>query len=146
MNGKQRRTKIIGALIFVALVAIAGFGLVATGNFHNPLNFFGGDQHQGGPVSQTTNNNSGRGQGFTPDHPGFGGGRGQGFTPDRPDFGGGPDAENNNGIAWNQIGGVFFDLWVLSAIVASYILAQQMLGLVLDRFWARKDPPASLAS
>jgi hypothetical protein len=84
--------------------------------------------HQGGsgaPVSQTANNNTGRGQGFTPDHPGSGRG---------------PDAGNNSGIAWNQIGAVFFDLWVLFAIAACYILVQQMLGLIINHFWVKKDP------
>ena len=133
MKQKQKRTHIIGALIFVALVTIAGFGLVATGNFHNPLNIFGGDgDHPGGPgapISQTTSNNAARGQGFTHDRQGPGGG------PDAPNSG------NNNGIAWNQIGGVFFDLWVLSAIVAGYILVQQMLALIINRFWTRAPRP-----
>jgi hypothetical protein len=70
MKQKQKRTHIIGALIFVTLVTIAGFGLVATGNFHNPLNIFGGDgDHPGGPgapISQTASNNTGRGPHFSP--------------------------------------------------------------------------------
>src|SRR5579884_3228068 len=109
MKQKQKRTHIIGALIFVALVTIAGFGLVATGNFHNPLNIFSGDgDHPGGPgapISQTANNNTGSGPGapaFQPTNNNTA--RGQGFTHDRQGPGGGPDAGNNNGIAWNQIG------------------------------------------
>lgn len=138
MKRKQKRTHIIGALIFVALVAIAGFGLVATGNFHNPLNFFGGDMgHQGGPgapIDQAVNNNADRGPGaFTFRTANNSTGRGQGFTPDHPGAGGGPD-DNNGGIAWNQIGSVSFDLWFLSAIVACYILVQQMLGLIINLF------------
>lgn len=38
-------------------------------------------------------------------------------------------------------GGVFFDLWVLSATVACYILVQQILRLIMNRFGARKDRP-----
>src|SRR5690348_774801 len=134
MKQKQRRTKIIGALIFVVLVAVAGFGLVATGNFHNPFDFLGGDRGgPGAPVSQVANNNTGRGSGA----PAFQAtnnnvGRGQRFAPDRAGFrggpGGDPDGGNNNGIAWKQIGGVFFELWFLSAVVACYILVQQILG------------------
>jgi hypothetical protein len=151
MKRKQKRTNIQGALIFVALVAIFGFILVATGNLRNPLNFFaGGIDHQGGPgvpVSQVANNNAGRGRGFAGNRVGRGqgfagnrAGRGQGFAGDHAGPGRGPDAEDNGGIAWNQIGSVFSDLWILFAIVACYILVQQTLGLITNRFWAWKDP------
>ena len=143
MKRKQKRTHIIGALIFVALVVIVGFGLAATGNLHNPLNFLGAMQQQissGTSVVHDAGNNGGPGQGrFSPggdpgQNPGSGRSPGQG----NPSSGGGPDTENNGGIAWNQIGGVFSDLWVLSAIVACYILIQQTQRLIVNRFWARK--------
>ena len=144
MKRKQKRTHMIGALIFVALVAVVGFGLVATGNLRNPLNFLGEIQQQissGAPTGHDAGGNRGPGQGqFTP-----GGNSGQGqFGPGRgpdqgnPGSGGGPDTENNGGIAWNQIGGVFSDLWVLSAIVACYILIQQTQRLINNRILIRK--------
>jgi hypothetical protein len=147
MERKQKRTNILGVVIFAAVVAIIGFGFVATGNFRNPLNFFQGDEirHQGGSGAPAFNNNA-PDAGFTHDRPGSGGGgSGGGFPSGRsglqggPGSGGGPDAEDNSGIAWNQIGAVFFDLWVLSAIVACYILVQQTLASSINRFWVKKD-------
>jgi hypothetical protein len=140
MKWKQRRTRIIGALIFAALVAIVGFGLVATGNFRSPFDFLQGGQHQGGSGAaafQATNNSAGR-PALTFDHAGPQGG--QGFAPDQAGPGGNPEGGNNSSIAWNQIGGVLSDLWILFAIVAGYILVQQILGLTINRFWARNNP------
>jgi hypothetical protein len=110
---KQKRTHIIGALIFVALVAFVGVGLVATGNFHNPFTLFAGGEHRGGPgvvAGHAVNFHADRGAEFAPS-----------------DHAGGPDGENNGGIAWNQIGAVFSDLWILCVIAAGYILIQQIL-------------------
>lgn len=132
---KKKRTHIIGALIFVALIAFLGVGLAATGNLHNPLPFFGGaEEHRGGPggvpMTRGTNGNADSGAGFMPSD--RAGGPGSGFTPS--DHEGGPDGENNGGIAWNQIGAVFSDLWILGAIAAGYILIQQVFGVIANHF------------
>jgi hypothetical protein len=143
MKQKQKRTRIIGALIFAALVAIIGLVLVATGTFRSPFDFLQGGR-PGGPGTsgfQASGNYAGRGYG---DHnfqsANNYAGRGQGFTSDHAGQGGGPDAGDNGGIAWNQIGSVFSDLWILFAIIACYILVQQVLGLIINRFWARPAP------
>jgi hypothetical protein len=137
---KKKRTHIIGALIFVALIAFLGVGLAATGNFHNPLPFFGGGgEHRGGPggaPGQAANFHPDRGSGGAPSD--RAGGPGSGFAPS--DHEGGPDGENNGGIAWNQIGAVFSDLWILGAIAAGYILIQQVFGVIANHFWTPKDP------
>ncbi len=138
MKRKQKRTHIIGALIFLALIAILGFGLIATGNFHNPIDFLMGGQHQGGQresTSQPTDNNGGVGP--ASDHAGPPTSNNGDIGP-TADHAGPPGGDDSNGIAWNQIGGVFSDLWILSAIAACYILVQQILELIANHFWDRK--------
>jgi hypothetical protein len=43
---------------------------------------------------------------------------------------------DNGSIAWNQSGIVFSYLWFLFAIIACYILVQQLAGAINNRIWA----------
>jgi hypothetical protein len=114
---QQKRTHIIGALIFIGLVALLGISLLATGNFRKSEPTLPVGQHGGNTsVSTMHNANMNAGPGFDPGHAD------------------GLADENNTGIAWSQIGAVFLNLWILLAVVACYILVQQVLTVINNRF------------
>jgi hypothetical protein len=120
MNRKQqqKRTHILGSLIFIGLVALLGVGLIATSNVDNPLTSLVRGQHREGsslPMTHNANPNSDERAGFVP------------YQAD------GSDGKNNTGIAWDQIDAVFFNVWILLAVVACYILVQQVLTVINNR-------------
>ncbi|HLZ63794.1 MAG TPA: hypothetical protein VKR06_43245 [Ktedonosporobacter sp.] len=133
MAHQHKRTTLYGALIFVTLVAIAGLGFSATGRFSNPFGFlqaFQELQHYNQQVAtaprQVGSHIHNSGSGTPASHGSANHSHGGGRAGDR--------------IAWPLLGAVLFDIWVLFAVTACYILVQQTLGFLIHRFRSRRPP------
>lgn len=112
----------LGVLLFVAIVALAGVGLVATDNVANPFDFLS----EFSLIQRVNERYSQMGQ--------LAGDR-NGHMP-RPD----PPQGDQNDIVWPAVMAVVFDIWVLCSVTACYILIQQALGFLLSRFRSTKVP------
>ncbi len=109
---QQKRTHILGALIFIGLVALLGVGLLATGNFRKSEPTLQVGQHgEITNVSTMHDANTNAGPAFDPEHV----------------------SDLDTGIAWDQFGLVFLNLWIVLAVVACYILVQQVLTVLSNR-------------
>jgi hypothetical protein len=120
MNKKQqqKRTHILGALIFIGLVALLGVGLLATGNFRkSEPTLQVGQNGEITSVSMMHDTNTNAVPGSDPDHV----------------------SDLDTGVAWNQIGLVFLNLWILLAVVACYVLVQQVLTVINNRFRVQRS-------
>ena len=124
---RRRRTNLLGVLIFVAFVALTGLGLLATDNVSNPFDFLSAFSL----IQRVNERYSQMGQ--------VAGDR-NGHMP-RPDL---PQGDQND-IEWPALMAVVFDLWVLCAATACYILIQQALGFLLFRFRSSKAPKPAIS-
>jgi hypothetical protein len=59
----------------------------------------------------------------------------------RPD----PPQGDQNDIVWPALMAVVFDIWVLCAVTACYILIQQALGFLIYRFRSSKAPKPAIS-
>ncbi len=128
MRRRPRRTHIIGALIFAALVALVGAGFVATGDYYDPALYIR-DVSRVVPSSVELFTVLGQ----PPANQRF-------FR--RPD----PPAQDENDIQWPLFIAPLFDLWVLCAITACYILLHEALGWLIFRVRYRGAVPSSVNS
>lgn len=127
MRRQKRRTNMVGVLIFVAIVALAGLGLLATNNVANPFDFIG----ELSLIQRVNERYSQMGQAAADRN---------GHLP-RPDL----PQDDQNDIEWPALMAVVFDLWVLSAVTACYILIQQALGFLIYRLRSTKAPKAAVS-
>ena len=127
MRRQRRRTNMVGVLIFVAILALAGVGLVATDNVSNPFDFIG----ELALIQRVNERYSQLGQ--------VAGDR-NGHIP-RPDL---PQGDEND-IVWPAVMAVVYDIWVLCAVTACYILIQQALGWALYRLRSAKAPKPAVS-
>ena len=124
---RRRRTNIVGVLIFVAFVALAGLGLFATDNVANPFDFIG----ELSLIQRVNERYSQLGQEA---------GDRNGHMP-RPDL---PQGDENT-IEWPALMAVVYDIWVLCAVTACYILIRQALGWVLYRLRSARAPEPAVS-
>ena len=124
---RRRRTNMLGVLIFVAIVALAGVGLVATDNVANPFDFIG----ELALIQRVNERYSQLGQEA---------GDRNGHMP-RPDL---PQGDEND-IFWPAFMAVVYDFWVLCAVTACYILIRQALGWVLYHLRSAKAPEPAVS-
>jgi len=125
MRRRQRRSHLVGALIFAALVVLVGVGFIVTDDYYDPALYMR-DVWRVVPSSmelftvlgQPTVTN-------------------QRFF-QRPD----PPAGDENDFQWSLIVAPLFDLWVLCAITACYMLLQEALGWLIARVRHREAVPA----
>ncbi len=123
MAHQRQKTALRGALIFALLVALVGIGLAATGHYSNPLSFVQAFQElQHANVQSSTVPHSVGGQ--LHQHGAASHGHGTGGAADR--------------IEWPYFGEVLFDSWVLCAVTACYIVVQQTLGWLIQRYRSQK--------
>ena len=127
MRRQRRRTNLVGVVIFVAIVALTGLGLVATDNVANPFDFLS----EFSLIQRVNERYSQLGQQA---------GDRNGHMP-RPDQ---PQGDQND-IEWPAVMAVVFDIWVLCAVTACYILIQQALGWLLYRLRSTKAPKAAVS-
>ena len=127
MRRQRRRTNLRGVLILVAFVALTGFGLFATDNVSNPFDFLSTFYL----IQRVNERYSQMGQ-VAADR--------NGHMP-RPD----PPQSDQNDIEWPALMAVVFDLWVLCAATACYILIQQELGFLIFRFRSSKAPKPAIS-
>jgi hypothetical protein len=124
MRRRPRKTHMPGALIFAALVVLVGAGFIATGDYYDPTLYMR-DVSQVIPRSVQLFNvlvqPSANQQGFR-----------------RPD----PPATDENDIQWSLFVAPLFDLWVLAAITACYVLLQETLGWLIYRLRYRGAMPS----
>ena len=136
MAHQRKKTTIGGALIFAMLVAMAGFSFAVTGHFSDPFSFFQAFQAlQSSNEQIAATPNPARGQ-IHNDGSGTLAYHGQA---NHSHTGSG----TGNRIAWPLFGAVLFDIWVLFAITACYILIQHMLGFLINRFRSQKSSEIS---
>src|ERR1041385_2101627 len=113
MTRKRQSTKIVPIILFIVIVALTGYGLVATGHFSNPFGFL--MQTQGGGRPANFNNRSKGNASSTAAN----------LNPPG-DRGGPSEASSSISIDWSQIGSVFFNLWYLCATTAVVIVVQKI--------------------
>ena len=124
---RRRRVNRLALMIFVAIVALAGVGLLATDNVANPFDFMG----ELALIQRVNERYSQMGQQA-------GDQNGHLPRPDRPQ-------DDQNDIFWPAFMAVVFDLWVLCAVTACYILIQQALGFLIYRFRSSKAPKPAIS-
>jgi hypothetical protein len=127
MRRRRKRTNLLGVLIFVAIVALTGVGLVATDNVSNPFDFIG----ELSLIQRVNERYNQLGQEA---------GDRNGHMP-RPDL---PQGDEND-IVWPAVMAVVYDTWVLCAVIACYMLIQQALGWVLYRLRSTKAPEPAVS-
>lgn len=124
MAKKQRSPlrKYIGIALFLVLLAVSGYGLVATGNFRNPFTAVtqmlsgggsGGEFTRQAPTGETSSEVR---------QPPQGGTRSEGGS------------ESQTTVTWSEIGGMLFNLWFMAAISAVIMLIHYPLEFLTRRF------------
>lgn len=124
---RRRRTNLLGVLIFIAFVALTGLWMLATDNVANPFDFLSTFSL----IQRVNERYSQMGQ-MAADR--------NGHMP-RPDL----PQDDQNDIEWPALMAVVFDLWVLCAVTACYILIQQALGFLILRFRSSKAPKPAIS-
>jgi hypothetical protein len=118
-------------MIFVLIVTLSGLGLFMTGNIRDPFTFihsFDSSEKKGASLS-----NRGKGDGLhKSENSSFGGNQ----SPEGQGQGKGKGLTND--IQWSQGGLVLFDLWILGAIAALYMIIQQSLKRIRSRHRMKK--------
>lgn len=114
-------------MIFVAFVVLTGVGLAATDNVANPFDFLGTFYL----IQRVNERYSQLGQ--------QAGDRNGHMT--RPD----PPQSDQNDIVWPAFMAVVFDIWMLCAVTACYILIQQALGFLIYHFRSTKAPKPAVS-
>lgn len=121
MARKRQLRKWIVSFVFIALIALSGYALSASGNLRNPLT----------AVLEFTSLVSGTSA--------AGGEQGAGSPPTGATRGTPPSGEmqsggEQSGIQWGQIGSVLYNLWVIAAVSAVMMLVGPVIGWNIKQF------------
>jgi hypothetical protein len=127
----RKRKSTIPIIVFIAIVAITGVGLVATGHFSNPFGFL--TQGDRGPDNF---DNRSAGNNFDQNRPAADNSTAPQFA-QRGDGGGFDEGGNTISINWSQAGNVVFDLWYIAATTAVVIIVQKVGGFLIQQIRQR---------
>jgi len=133
MARRRKLNGIIGILILLAVVAVGGVALAATGNLDNPLSVFttssgGGEQFRDR-------------EGIAPPEQQDGTATTVSESGARP---AGREGGNSDSIQWSQIGSVLYDVWVIVAVTAVVVIIGTPIGRTIKWLRQRGAPvPAS---
>lgn len=119
----RKRKSTLPILLFIALVALTGYGLATTGHLNNPFAFLSQTQGDRRPANFDS--------------------RSTGDAPATPQFAqrgeGGPDEGGSTiSINWSQAGDVLFNLWYLAATTAVVIVVQKVGGFLIKQIRPRR--------
>lgn len=128
-HNSSKSSRLIPLILFIALVVVSGYALVATGHFSNPFAFLsttqGGEHRPEGNLQPPS--------GGTQVRPA----RSNNSAAPVGEGGGDMNAVN---ISWSQLGDVLFNVWFLCATTAVLIVVQKVLAAFIKLIKPRGQP------